>query len=368
MIIGTPKEIKDKESRVGMVPSGVRDLVAAGHEVLIQKGAGLGSFIVDEDFKKEGAKIIDTMEEVYKNAEMIVKVKEPIEPEFSLMREGQIIYTYFHLAACPDLGDALIKTKATAVAYETIQLEDGSLPLLRPMSEVAGKMSVQIGAIYLQKDHGGKGVLLGGIPGVKRGKVVIVGGGIVGLNAAKMAVGLGADVIILDINMERLGYLDDIFGSTIVTINSTPLNIENIVKEADLVIGGVLIAGAKAPKLVTREMISNMQTGSVIVDVAIDQGGCFETSKPTTHTDPIYEVDGVIHYCVTNIPGIVSKTSTYGLTNSTIPYALKIANMGFLPAIKSDPALYKGVNSYDGYISYEAVAEALGKEYKAIKV
>ncbi len=362
MIIGIPKEIKGDENRVGIVPSGVRTLVSYGHEVLIEKNAGVGSWILDEAYEREGAKILDSKEAVYKNAEMIMKVKEPLPEEFNLLQKDQILYTYLHLAACPELTKVLIKRGVTAIGYETIELADGSLPLLRPMSEVAGKMAVQIGAIHLQKDRGGKGILLGGIPGVMRGTVTIIGGGIVGINAAKMAIGLGGQVRILDINPIRLGYLDDIFASKIITLMSNPINIEESVKVADLVIGGLLITGAKAPKVVTKKMVSNMSPGSVVVDVSIDQGGCCETSRPTTHSNPTYEVDGVIHYCVTNIPGVVSKTSTYGLTNVTLPYALKIAQLGFNNAIAEDHALAKGVNVCDGKIIHKGVAAAFEKQ------
>jgi alanine dehydrogenase len=362
MIIGIPKEIKNDENRVGIVPSGVRTLVSYGHEVLIEKNAGVGSWILDEAYEREGAKILDSKEAIYKNAEMIMKVKEPLPEEFNLLQKDQILYTYLHLAACSELTKILIKRGVTAIGYETIELADGSLPLLRPMSEVAGKMAVQIGAIHLQKDRGGKGILLGGIPGVMRGTVTIIGGGIVGINAAKMAIGLGGQVRILDINPIRLGYLDDIFGNKIITLMSNPINIEESIRAADLVIGGLLITGAKAPKVVSKKMVSNMSPGSVIVDVSIDQGGCCETSRPTTHSNPTYEVDGVIHYCVTNIPGVVSKTSTYGLTNVTLPYALKIAQLGFNNAIAEDQALAKGVNVYDGKIIHKGVAAAFEKK------
>ncbi len=366
MIIGVPKEIKNNESRVGIVPSGVRALVASGHEVIIEKGAGLGSWIRDDDYANEGAKVVSTKAEVYKNAEMIMKVKEPQEEEFELFEKGQIIYAFFHLAVVPKLAKVLIHKNITAIAYDTIQIQDGSLPLLTPMSEVAGRMSVQIGAIYLQRENGGKGILLGGVPGVRRGMVTIVGAGIVGINAAKMALGLGAQVKVLDINLKKLTYLDDIFQNNITTLMSNSINIEHSVAEADLVIGAVLIPGAKAPKLVTRAMIEQMSPGSVVVDVSVDQGGCFETTKPTTHDEPIYEVNNIIHYCVTNIPGAVAKTSTYALTNVTLPYALKLAHLGFKKAIDNDRSLFWGVNTYNGKITYQRVAEALGEKYEPL--
>lgn len=364
MLVGVPKEIKISENRVGMTEAGVRQLVKEGHSVIVEKDAGLGSGISNQDYEKAGAKIIDTKAEVYAKADMIVKVKEPLPDEYELMRENQILYTYLHLAAEPKLTKVLVDRKVKAIAYETIQKEDGSLPLLTPMSEVAGRMATQIGAFYLQRDHGGKGVLLGGVTGVRPAKVTIIGGGVVGTNAAKMAVGLGADVTIMDVNLARLEYLDDVFQGRVTTLFSNTANIESSVVESDLVIGGVLIAGYKAPTLVSKQMISQMGKGSVVVDVAVDQGGCIETCKPTSHQNPTYEVDGVIHYCVPNMPGVVSRTSTYALTNTTLKYASMIAAMGVEEAIAKDKALFGGLNVYGGHVCYEPVAKSLGLEYK----
>jgi alanine dehydrogenase len=360
MIIGVPREIKNSENRVGLVPSGARALSGAGHVVLVQRGAGEGSGIPDGAYVKSGAQIVDTAQEIYGAAEMIVKVKEPLEPEYALLREGQILFTYLHLAPDRKQTKALIESGCIGVAYETIQLADGSLPLLTPMSEVAGRMATQVGATYLGKSHGGRGVLLGGVPGVQRGVVTIIGGGVVGSNAAKIAVGLGAQVYILDINHKRMAALDDIFGNSITTVMSNEENIRRLVPESDLVIGSVLIPGARAPFLVNREMISTMRPGSVVVDVAIDQGGCFETSRPTSHQDPVYIVDGVVHYCVANIPGEVAWTSTYALTNVTLPYAMAIAGKGIKRAVAEDAALAKGVNVCRGSITCSPVAEAFG--------
>ena len=366
MIIGVPKEVKNRENRVAVVPGGVKVLTQAGHKVLVQKGAGLGASIPDEKFKDAGATIIDTAEKVWQDAEMIMKVKEPISEEYAKMRQGQILYTYLHLAAAQELGHELIKRKVTGIAYETIEMANASLPLLTPMSEVAGRMSVQIGAQCLQKHKGGKGQLLGGVPGVQRGRVAIIGGGVVGINAAKMAIGLGARVTILDTNAARLAYLDDIFGNDIDTLMSNPENIGNCVAESDLVIGAVLITGAKAPKLVSREMVRSMEKGSAIVDVAIDQGGCIETIKATTHDDPTFVDEGVIHYGVTNIPGDVPKTSTYALTNVTLRYAMDIANKGLDRALQESQELRKGLNTVAGRCVHPAVAEALGVAHSAI--
>ena len=366
MIIGVPKEIKNRENRVAIVPGGVKMLVDAGHKVLVEKSAGIGAGIPDEKFVAAGARVIDKAADIWGQAEMIIKVKEPIASEFDLMRQGQILYTYLHLASAQQLGHELIKRGVSAIAYETIQLPNGSLPLLTPMSEVAGRVSVQVGAQCLQKHSGGKGLLLGGVPGVRRGRVAVVGGGVVGINAAKMAAGLGARVTILDVNAARLAYLDDIFGNDADTLMSTPENIGNAVSESDLVIGAVLIAGAKAPRLVTREMVRSMDPGSVIVDVAIDQGGCIETIRPTTHDDPVYVEEGVIHYGVTNIPGDVPLTSTYALTNVTLRYAMELANKGFERALRESEALRLGLNTYQGKVTHAAVAEALNQPFAAM--
>ncbi len=364
MIVGVPKEIKDNENRVGITPSGVEALVKAGHQVVIENGAGLGSGITDEEYVAAGARMLPTKADVYEQADMIMKVKEPLPEEYDLFKEGQLLFTYLHLAPEPELTRALLAKKITGIAYETIQTNRGTLPLLMPMSEVAGRMSVQVGAQFLEKPYGGRGVLLGGVPGVPPAKVVIIGGGTVGTNAAKIAVGMGADVTIIDKNADRLRYLDDIFGPRIKTLMSTSYNIKEAVKEADLVIGAVLIPGARAPKLVTEDMVKAMQPGSVIVDVAIDQGGCVETAdRVTTHSNPIYVKHGVIHYAVANMPGAVARTSTYALTNVTLPYALELAIKGLAQAVKDDIALARGVNVMDGKVTYKAVAEALNLEY-----
>lgn len=368
MIIGVPKEIKISENRVGLTEANVKQLIAEGHEVYVQKDAGVGSMISNDDYLRAGAKLLNTAEEIYQKAEMIVKVKEPLPPEYNLMKPNQILYTYLHLAAEPELTKVLCEKKVKAVAYETIQDENGQLPLLTPMSEVAGRMATQVGAYYLQKDKGGKGILLGGVTGVKRGRVTIIGGGVVGINAAKMAVGLGAEVFILDVNHSRLEYLDDIFQGRVSTMYSNMQNIEDCVTTSDLVIGAVLITGRKAPMLVTRKMVSKMAPGSVIVDVAVDQGGCIETCKPTSHVNPTFEVDGVIHYCVPNMPGVVARTSTYALNNATFKYASMIAQMGLEDAVVKNPPLYKGVNVYNGTVVYEPVAKDLGMPYKPLQV
>lgn len=364
MIVGIPKEIKISENRVGMTEAGVRQLVNEGHTLFVEKDAGVGSGISNQQYEKVGAKILDTKAEIYAKSDMIVKVKEPLPDEYNLLRENQILYTYLHLAAEPKLTKVLCERKVKAVAYETIQKEDGSLPLLIPMSEVAGRMATQVGAFYLQKDHGGKGVLLGGVTGVKPAKVTIIGGGVVGTNAAKMAVGLGAHVTVLDVNLARLEYLDDVFQGRITTLYSNFQNIEQATTECDLLIGGVLITGHKAPTLVSKQLVSSMQKGSVVVDVAVDQGGCIETCKPTSHQNPTYEIDGVIHYCVPNMPGVVSRTSTYALTNTTLKYASMLAAMGVEDAVAKDKALMKGLNVYNGYVCYEPVARDLEMEYK----
>lgn len=368
MIIGVPKEIKTSENRVGLVESGVKALVREGHKVFVEKDAGVGSGITNQMYEKAGAEILDTKKEVYAKADMIIKVKEPLPEEYIMLREDQILYTYLHLAPEPTLTKALLERKVKGVAYETIQLEDGSLPLLVPMSEVAGRMSTLVGASYLQRDRGGKGVLLGGVPGVQRGRVTILGGGISGTNAAKMAIGLGAQVTILDISAKRLEYLDDIFGNKVQTLHSNITNIENIVPKTDLLIGAVLVPGAKAPHLVTKDMIAQMEPGSVVVDIAVDQGGCIETCKPTSHKEPTFSVNGVIHYCVPNMPGVFSRTSTYALTNVTLKYAIMLANMGVEEACSKDKALYKGLNVYGGYVAYEQVARDLNLPYKPLKV
>lgn len=367
MIIGVPKEIKNKENRVGMVIGGVKSLVSAGHKVLVQKYAGVGAGISDEDYRKAGATIVDGAREIYEKSEMIVKVKEPLPDEIPFLREGQILYTYLHLAADERLTKALMERKIVGIAYETIEAPDGTLPLLAPMSAVAGRMATQIGASYLQHDHGGKGMLLGGVTGVDRAKVVVLGGGVVGVNAIKMAVGLGANVTVLDTNMHRLDYLADIFGNAIQTLYSNAEQIEKSVVNADLVIGAVLVTGAKAPKLVTRDMVSRMQPGGVIVDVAVDQGGSVETCRPTSHEHPTYAVDGVIHYAVPNMPGAVPRTSTYALTNVTLKYATLIANLGWRDAVMKDPALFKGVNVSHGKCVYKTVADDLGLSYEPLR-
>ncbi|RME15777.1 MAG: alanine dehydrogenase [Bdellovibrio sp.] len=364
MIIGVPKEIKISENRVGLTEAGVKQLVLEGHEVYVQKDAGVGSGISNEAYQEAGAKILDTLEEIYDVAEMIVKVKEPLSREYPLLKEKQILYTYLHLAAEPELTKVLCERKVSAIAYETIQEEDGSLPLLTPMSEVAGRMATQVGATYLQKNMGGRGVLLGGVTGVEKACVTIIGGGVVGTNAAKMAIGLGADVTILDTNHKRLEYLDDIFQGRVHTLYSNMQNIEKAVERSHLVIGAVLITGHKAPLLVTKKMIQKMVPGSVVVDVAVDQGGCIETCRPTSHAEPTYEVDGVIHYCVPNMPGVVSRTSTYALTNATFKYCSIIAEKGLEEAVRSDKALLRGLNVYNGYVSYEPVARDLNMEYR----
>lgn len=365
MIIGVPKEVKVREGRVAIVPGGVSALCGDGHEVVIQKGAGLGSGITDQDFVDAGAKILDEATQVWAKAEMIMKVKEPIESEYDLMRPGQILYTYLHLAAVPSLANALLEKKVTSIAYETIELADGSLPLLKPMSEVAGRMAVQVGARCLEKTHGGKGLLLGGVPGVMRGRVVILGGGVVGINAAKMATGMGAVVTILDVDQARLAYLDDIFGTAVTTLMSNSENISKAVAQADLLVGAVLVTGDKAPVLISREMVATMAPGSAIVDVAIDQGGSVETIRPTTHDTPVYVEEGVIHYGVTNIPGAVPMTSAYALTNVTLSYARKIASMGVVKALAEDSALRLGLNTHNGLLTHRAVADALGIQYQA---
>ena len=366
MIVGLPKEVKDNEYRVGLVPAGVKALTNEGHRVFVQRSAGEGSGITDNEFVNAGAAILDTAEEVWSRAEMIVKVKEPIAQEYGFLREDLILFTYLHLAPARDLTNAMLDSGVIGVAYETITNNLGHLPLLTPMSEVAGRMSIQIGATYLEKVNGGRGVLLGGVPGVAPGRVTIIGGGVVGTNACKMAVGLGAAVIIIDRDLERLRYLDDIFGSRIRTLSSNPYTIAESVATSDLVVGAVLVPGAAAPKLVTREMLRDMPRGAVIVDVAVDQGGCIETTKPTTHSQPTYYVENVLHYGVTNMPGAVPRTSTFALTNATMPFAIRLARHGAAEAFKRDPHLKKGANTYKGKTTYEAVALDQGLEYTPI--
>lgn len=359
MKIGVPKEIKNNENRVGLVPAGVRQLVADGNEVYIETTAGNGIGITDDAYIQAGAKILPTLEDVFETAEMIIKVKEPQPREVNLLKPHHILYTYLHLAADKKLTEGLMKSGCAGVAYETITNSRGGLPLLVPMSEVAGRMATQIGASYLQLDHGGKGILLGGVPGVRRAKVTVIGAGIAGTNAIKMAMGLGADVTALDVSSEKLAYLDDLFDNRITTLYSNIENIENSVVNSDLVIGSVLIPGAKAPKLVTREMVSKMENGSVVVDIAVDQGGCIETCKPTTHEKPTFLVDGVVHYCVANMPGAVAQSSTYALTNVTLKYARLIAKNGIEKACEIDPNLKPGVNTLKGDLVYSPVAESL---------
>jgi alanine dehydrogenase len=367
MIIGLPKEIKDNEFRVGLVPSGVHALVQDGHKVLIQSTAGEGSGIVDAEYVSAGGQIVPRAVDVYGNADMIIKVKEPVGPEYNLLREGQILFTYLHLAPAPELTKVLMARKVTGVAYETIRLANGSLPLLTPMSEVAGRMSIQVGAYYLQRPNGGRGELLGGVPGVPPANVVIIGGGTVGTNAAKMAVGLGARVTIIDLDADRLRYLDDIFFGHIETLMSNPFNVQESVSKADLLVGAVLVVGAEAPKLVTREMISTMKKGAVAVDVAVDQGGCLETTRPTTHSNPVFVVDDVVHYCVANMPGAVPRTSTFALTNVTLPYARKLAGLGLKEAVFRDTALLEGVNTFQGHVTCKPVAMAVGVPGKTLE-
>lgn len=362
MKIGVPKEIKNNESRVGMTPAGVYELVKRGHKVYIQADAGFGSGFFDEDYKEVGAIILDSIEAVYASSDMIVKVKEPIEAEYGLIKPDHVVFTYFHFASSETLTKAMIKSKAVCIAYETVEDADGSLPLLIPMSEVAGRMSIQQGAKYLEKPIKGRGVLLGGVPGVPPGKVLVLGAGIVGIQAAKMAAGLGAHVTIMDINMKQLRYVNDVMPNHVVTEFSSEYNIRKRIKDADLIIGGVLIKGAKAPKLITRDMLKEMHPGVVIVDVAVDQGGCFETTRATTHEDPTYIIDDVVHYCVANMPGAVPYTSTVALTNVTLPYVIKLANDGWEDACEKSAPLSKGLNIIKGKIVYKEIAEAFDME------
>ncbi len=366
MIIGIPKEIKEDEYRVGIVPAGVRDLVSNKHRVLIERNAGVGSGINDEDYEREGAIILDKPEDIYSESEMIIKVKEPVPSEYGFLKKGQILYAFLHLAPAKELTAALLGQEVIAIAYETVELNNSSLPLLIPMSEVAGRMAIHEGAKYLEREKGGRGILLGGVPGVKPGNVVILGGGVVGSNAARMAAGTGANVTLLDVNLEKLRYLDNIFVGRVTTLSSNNHNIVESIEKADLVIGGVLITGAKAPKLITRSMLSYMQKGSVIVDVCIDQGGAIETSRPTTHSNPIFTEEGVIHYCVANMPGALARTSTFALTNATFPYALELANKGFKKAIQQNNPLKKGVNIYKGKVTHPSVSKALNLPHSSI--
>lgn len=368
MIIGVPKEIKNNENRVGLTPSGVMELVRRGHEVYVQASAGVNSGFNDEDYIQQGAKVLPTIEDIYAIAEMIVKVKEPIEPEYKLIRKGQLVFTYFHFASSEPLTMAMIESGAVCCAYETVERKDRSLPLLIPMSEVAGRMSTQEGRYFLERPRGGKGVLLGGVPGVKPAKVFVIGAGVVGTAAARTAAGTGADVTICDISLQRLTYLADVMPKNVKTLMSSEYNIRQELKSADLVIGSVLIPGAKAPKLVTRDMLKDMEPGTVMVDVAIDQGGCFETSRPTTHEDPVYYVDGILHYCVANIPGAVPYTSTLALTNATMPYVIQLANKGWEQACRENEELRKGLNIVDGKVVYKPVAEAWGLPYTELSL
>ena len=362
MIIGVPKEIKQDEGRIALTPAGVHHFVEKGHRVLIEKDAGLGSGLSNDYYQEQGAVIADKRE-VFSQADLIMKVKEPLPEEYELLNEGQILYTYLHLAPARELTEALLRRKVIGIAYETVQLADRSLPLLIPMSEVAGRMSIHEGAKCLERENGGRGILLGGVPGVDPGHVVIIGGGVVGANAAKMAIGNGATVTLLDIDLQRLRYLDDIHGPRLRTLMSNRINMLDALKSADLVIGAVLIPGARAPKLVTREMLKFMKPGSVIVDVGIDQGGVAETSSPTTHSQPTFVVEEVVHYCVANMPGAVARTSTFALTNATLPYAMQLAEKGYLKAIQQDPALKWGLNVFQGQVTHPAVAQALKMEY-----
>ena len=368
MKIGIPKEIKNNENRVGMTPAGVAELVKHGHEVFVQHTAGESSGFADQEYEKMGAKILPTIEDVYQAADMIIKVKEPIESEYNLVKEGQLVFTYFHFACSRPLTEAMIKSKGVCLAYETVQLPDRSLPLLTPMSEIAGRMATISGTYYLQKTKGGNGKLICGVPGVKPAKVVVLGGGIVGQAAARVAAGMGADVIITDISLPRLREIAATMPANVNTLYSSSQNVANEIKDADIVLGAVLIPGAKAPHLITRDMLKTMQPGAVLVDVAIDQGGCFETSHPTTHSEPVYEVDGVIHYAVANIPGAVPYTSTSALTNATLKYALALADKGWRKACKEDEALFKGLNIVEGKVTFKAVADVFGLPYEPIEL
>jgi len=365
MIIGVPKEIKDNEARVGVTPAGVKALVEAGHKVLVETRAGDLSGFTDAEYQDAGAEIVGDAGYVWGKSDTVVKVKEPVEQEYGFFREGLVLFTYLHLAPIPDLTDKLLQSKMIGIAYETVRDRHGSLPLLTPMSEVAGRMSVQVGAVYLEKERGGRGILLGGVPGVPPAHVTIIGGGIVGTNAAKIALGFGAKVTLVDVNLARLRELDDLFGGRLYTLASNSYNVANATREADLVIGGVLIPGATAPKIVTRAMVSRMKKGAVIVDVAIDQGGCVETARPTSHSNPSYVVDGVVHYCVTNMPGAVPHTSTLALTNSTFPYLMRIANLGVREALRQDSGFAEGLNTWMGTLTHRAVGESQQRAWTA---
>jgi len=366
MIIGVPKEIKDNEYRVAMTPGGARQLVEAGHQVWVEANAGEGSGFSDAQYQAAGAKIVPTNADAW-GAQMVVKVKEPQSSEYEFMRPDLVLFTYLHLAAEERLTREMMARGLTGIAYETVELPNGHLPLLIPMSEVAGRMAIQVGAHYMEKMSGGRGKLLGGVPGVRPADVVIIGAGVVGTNAVQMALGMGAQVFIIDINHDRLRHLSQVMGGRLITLSSNPLNIAEAVRRADLLIGGVLIKGAKAPKLVTREMISTMIPGSVVIDVSVDQGGCVETTHPTTHSNPTFMVDGIIHYCVANMPGAVPRTSTYALSNATLPYIVRLASMGAEATVQADPTLAKGVNTYKGKITYPSVAEAFGLEYTPLE-
>jgi alanine dehydrogenase len=367
MIVGAVREIKAHEYRVGLIPSGARSFVSRGHTVMVERGAGEAAGFPDEEYIAAGARILGTRGEVFAAAEMIVKVKEPLDEELALLRRGQVLFTYLHLAAAPAIAHSLVERGVTSVAYETIETPDGALPCLQPMSQIAGRLAVQEGAKYLEKTFGGRGVLLGGVPGVARGRIGILGGGVVGINACKVAVGLGAEVTILDTRANRLAYLDDIFSTHITTLYSTDYNIERVLAESDLVIGAVLLVGARTPRLIRREHLKTMKKGAVIVDVAVDQGGIAETSRPTTHDDPVYVVDGIVHYCVANMPGAVALSSTQALTSTTLPYGLAIAGQGVEAACRQDPALRRGINTHAGRCVYPSVAEACGLDYTPVE-
>lgn len=368
MIVGIPKEIKDKEYRVSLTPGGVHQLVAHGHTVLIEKLAGEGSHFTDGDFAEAGGTLVSSAEEVWSQAQMIVKVKEPLPGEYKYLRSNLLLFTYLHLAADDTLTRAMLDSGITGIAYETVELANGTLPLLTPMSEVAGRMSIQVGAHYLERHAGGRGKLLGGIPGVRPASVVIIGGGVVGTNAAQMALGMGAQVTLMDINLDRLRTLSEFLHGNFETIAANPYSVAHSVRFADLLVGAVLVKGAKAPQLVTRKMVASMKPGSVIIDVAVDQGGCVETTRPTSHSEPTYYVDGVLHYCVPNMPGAVPRTSTLGLSNATLPYIVKLADKGLAEAVAADKALALGVNTYQGKITYQAVAEAFGLPYQSLTI